>query len=230
MTRYSGDPDLYVHAREGNGNYRFVRRGSILNGNEETYAYLSDLESHENRLYFNVYADGSQATKFRIRIFRDCNGNGGVNCCSSDPLKQSWLKQIMDRLCSDNCQGEKIYCATYNGQPAIHVTPWTDCTDGLGVVYDCNGNVLGQYGGIAGSTLPGTLINGQLLWDSNTQNCNGSGCSVLSTEDFEKYSFGSLIALSSPEWDTWDRGQQGRRQDARVFSDHSWGENKVPAN
>ena len=317
VTSYNGDPDLFVYGRQGSGSYRRIRRASINGVIEETYAYLSDLNSHEDRLYFAVWADGNREADFKLEIFKDCNTGGCTNlpsncqrvqcipqvlttnegyrceinatfggdnqvaywkvngvrkestsktpgftvtspgtyticcyfwcngrlyvccvevvcpprpetgCCTSDPLNYNWLQNIIHRLCNDNCSGEKIYCATYNGQPAIHITPWNaGCTDGVGYVYDCSGRELGRYGGITGSRLPGTLINGSLIWDSQTDCYNNDPCTTLRVENFEQYPLNSRIAARSPYWATWAPGREGGPQDGTVGTDRSAGTSK----
>lgn len=143
-----------------------------------------------------------------------------INDCCDDALDQSWLQNVINNLCSDFCTGEKIYCATYNGRPAIHVTPWTDCTDGIGTVYDCFGNVLDQYGSFFGD-LSGTLQDKQLLWES-AECYPEPPCTTIKSEDFEQYSVGAGIANSSFQWDVFS----SQYIDAPVGSHHTWGANK----
>lgn len=211
VTTIYGDPDLYIKGRDYPNGYRVIRRADIHSGYEQSYAYYTDLQHHEDRLYFAVYADKHKNAKFKIELFKDCNYDH-YECCSSDPLQYHWLQKHIEELCYDHCYGEKIYCSTYNGKPAIHITPWTSCTDGIGYVYDCHGNLLGKYGGIAGWRLSGTLKDHKLLWDY--KDCHD--CQVVYKEDFQRYHTGNRIAYHSNFWSTWDPHKAGTQYDPKV--------------
>lgn len=134
-------------------------------------------------------------------------------CCSDDPLSLDWVQNLKDHLCQWDC-GRQLWCATYNGRPAIHLKPSGDCFDDIGVVYDCNGRELDRYGGFEGNQLNGRLTDTRLLWDS-AQDCNPSGCSLID-EDFEQYDLDKRIGPQSNVWTTWSE-TEGGRQDGVVF-------------
>lgn len=75
-----------------------------------------------------------------------------TECCSDAPLELPWLQSLIS--CEDRPCGLRVFCCTYQGQAVIDLRDDPDrCTDGLGEVYNCNGELLFSYGGIAGLNL-----------------------------------------------------------------------------
>ena len=114
----------------------------------------------------------------------------------------TWLINLQNELV--NCCSEvpvSIYQCTYQGIPAIHVPPLS-CgqTDDQGDVYDCEGTVLFNYGGIDGNYNRDKLKeleDCQLLWScqENTLNC--------SSEDGNTGSNGECSACDGAVNETW---------------------------
>lgn len=77
ITRYAGDPDLYIYAGNGtNATDRKIRRAEATGGgNEEAEATYADLRSHEGRIFFIVYADQHQQARCKLEIFKDCDNH-----------------------------------------------------------------------------------------------------------------------------------------------------------
>ena len=99
----------------------------------------------------------------------ECDPTAPVDCCTNDPLTLPWLNTYINDWCQAPCRGRTIYCATLNGQPVIHLTPHTNCSDGLGEIKDCQGTTVATYGGIFNLDKPTSLIDVRWIWDDS--NC-----------------------------------------------------------
>ncbi|MFK7934349.1 MAG: hypothetical protein AB8G22_12630, partial [Saprospiraceae bacterium] len=231
VIRHGGDPDLYIVGSNGQ-TVRQIRRAEIYNNGalEESYAQRIDLRAEEDRLYYWVVADQDMTARFKINIYRVCagptggnggNGGGNTNTCCTNVLNETWLQDKIEAMCSDQCTGEKIYCGFYNSLPVVHITPWeSGCTDGMGYVYNCAGDLVETYGGIGGGTLQGNfLTNHDLLWDSETDCTNDNTCVLLQSENFEQRQIGDMIALNSEQWETWNPLREGTFNDPLVGRD-----------
>jgi len=97
----------------------------------------------------------------------DCGAN-----LISNPLEDlQWLNNIKTSFeQSSSAVKKKIYQYTYNGNTVFLIDPCVSCPDGLQTVYDCSGNTVCEFGGIAGlNTCPGFSENSTneiLLWEN----------------------------------------------------------------
>lgn len=75
-----------------------------------------------------------------------CEDSTALPCSDSD-----WLEQRITSMKVRSSAG-KAYVAQYfyKGQTVILIDDCSNCSDAMQVVYDCNGNELCQFGGIAG--------------------------------------------------------------------------------
>lgn len=89
-----------------------------------------------------------------------------AGCCAENPLELNWLQSLIS--CVERPCGLQVYCCTYLGQAVIDIRDdSSQCTDGRGTVYDCTGEPLFSYGGIAGENgdLAALLTNCQLIYE-----------------------------------------------------------------
>lgn len=68
----------------------------------------------------------------------------GGNCANA------WLKSIEADLKQNTTVKSEIIQYQYNSQIVYYVDSCIGCPDGLTLVYSCNGDVICQFGGIAG--------------------------------------------------------------------------------
>ena len=82
-----------------------------------------------------------------------------VTNCSDNPLESiTWLKELVDNeMSTDDTSGLEIIQYTYKNSTVFSVNDCiNNCSDAMTVVYDCDKNVLCEFGGIAGvNTCPG---------------------------------------------------------------------------
>lgn len=97
VTPYHGNPDAYVHGKDQYGNYRMIRKSTNTHGYDESYGKSADLHQDEHRMYFHAYA--KTASKFKIEIFKFCEGQGG------DAPIITFKKPMQDSI----CKGEDLY-------------------------------------------------------------------------------------------------------------------------
>lgn len=177
----TNDLDLFLYRMNNNGNPTSCAAAPSTKSNRSAEKITATLNPGKYLVMIDAYASNI-VSNYTLRV--DCDIDS-QDCCDN-VLNKSWIKNVIKNICEHDCKGQKIYCATYNGQPAIHITPWTTCTDGIGYVYDCNGNELGRYGGFAGWRLSGTLRDIKLLW--TTAECEetpGSECTSTPTNCYE---------------------------------------------
>lgn len=112
---YHGDPDLYVHGRQADGDWRTIRSskgpGSSV---EEVSATLSDLNSTEDRLYFNVYAN--TYCQFKIQIYREAICTTG--CLAGNYYIKSALGTYLDVYGGIPASGTNVWAYGFNGTVA----------------------------------------------------------------------------------------------------------------
>lgn len=70
------------------------------------------------------------------------DNNGGCNT--------AWLKNIKTNLKQTTSVKSEIIQYVYNSQVVYYIDSCIGCPDGLTMVYSCNGEVICQFGGIAG--------------------------------------------------------------------------------
>lgn len=101
-----------------------------------------------------------------------CGKEEKIEICNTDkPLEQiSWLKSIVQSI-MDNGSPSEVVVFVYKGNDVILINPCMGCADGLTTVYDCNGNEICKFGGIAGfNTCPDfdqTAIEKTVLYRKN---------------------------------------------------------------
>lgn len=104
-----------------------------------------------------------------------CQGNNdtpGSSCGVSNPLYElPWLSDIRTSYeQSASATKRKIFQYTYHGEVVFLIDPCTGCADGSQFVYDCSGNEICEFGGIAGlNTCPDFSTNSSneiLLWEN----------------------------------------------------------------
>ena len=81
-----------------------------------------------------------------------CDDTDVDACQFSDPLEElDWLKQLKTGFdMSSQPAGSQIVMYTYQDQMVFWVDPCVNCSDGLISVYNCDGDVICEFGGIAG--------------------------------------------------------------------------------
>ena len=108
-------------------------------------------------------------------IFVSCktdkqNENKNMPCDSDSPIESIiWLGNLKHSLENNgNYQGAQIYRYRYDSQYVFWVEDCHNCADGMINVYSCSGNVICQFGGIAGlNTCPDfytTATDSTMLW------------------------------------------------------------------
>ena len=75
-----------------------------------------------------------------------------ITCNTDNPLEDiSWLKEIRDGFDSDmGSQRQMIIQYWYNGNDVLLIDNCYQCADALSVVYDCEKNIVCEFGGIDG--------------------------------------------------------------------------------
>jgi len=82
-----------------------------------------------------------------------CNtDDNGQNCDTDNPLEEiSWLKEIKFVMEANmKMTGSQIIRYKYKGEYVFLVNTCYNCMDGLISVYDCDGEVICEFGGFAG--------------------------------------------------------------------------------
>lgn len=84
-----------------------------------------------------------------------CNpkeANDKYFCNSENPTEEiPWLKEIKEDLMkSAKISGFQIIGYTYKGESVFYIDACYYCPDDIKAVYDCNGNVICEFGGITG--------------------------------------------------------------------------------
>ena len=95
-----------------------------------------------------------------------------ITCNTDNPLEDiSWLKEIRDGFDSDmGSQRQMIIQYRYNGNDVLLIDNCYQCADALSVVYDCEKNIVCEFGGIDGrNTCPDfyqIATNEEILYDN----------------------------------------------------------------
>lgn len=81
-----------------------------------------------------------------------CNSNDNYECGSDNPIEEiPWLKEIKQDLeMSEKPSGFQIIRYKYKGEFVFYVDACYGCPDDLKTVYDCDGNIICEFGGFAG--------------------------------------------------------------------------------
>jgi hypothetical protein len=99
--------------------------------------------------------------KFWVGVFLIALLTFSILRCELNPLTSTpedqdsscnkvWLKNIETDLRQNHTVKSEIIQYHYNGQIVYYVDSCIGCPDGLTIVYTCNGDVICQFGGIAG--------------------------------------------------------------------------------
>lgn len=107
-------------------------------------------------------------------IFISCSNTSDENltCNVSNPLEEiSWLQHIKTSFeQSASASKKQITQYTYNEESVFLIDSCNGCADNLTTVYNCNGDVICEFGGIAGlNTCAGfneTITNKIVLWEN----------------------------------------------------------------
>jgi hypothetical protein len=84
-----------------------------------------------------------------------CNSNeanDNYDCSSDDPTEDiPWLKEIkMTLSMSQQYNGSQIIRYKYKGEFVFYIDGCYGCIDDIKSVYDCDGNIICEFGGYAG--------------------------------------------------------------------------------
>ena len=98
-----------------------------------------------------------------------------VMACSSGPKTDPYWRACFDRSglkeLGDKLPGNEIYAFKYKGQVVFLVGGCDNCSDSMGQLYTCDGQVICLFGGIAGlNTCPDfndTATDQVLIWKRN---------------------------------------------------------------
>ena len=81
----------------------------------------------------------------------------------------AWLRTIIENAQQNTSKAEVIRYR-YKNQTVYYVNTCIDCADGMAVVYDCSGQEICKFGGIAGfNTCPDfndTATNKKVIWSN----------------------------------------------------------------
>src|SRR5688572_15153239 len=79
----------------------------------------------------------------------------------------AWLQTIIENA-QQNTSKAAVLRYRYQGQTVYHINTCIDCADSMAQVYNCAGEVICQFGGIAGlNTCPDfddTATNREVIW------------------------------------------------------------------
>ncbi len=95
-----------------------------------------------------------------------CREDVNKTCNAKNPQDLPWLRRIIDENQS-NRHGAEITRYTYKGKSVFLVDLCKQCDDGLSNVYNCEGEVICRFGGIAGlNTCPdfSEPAAGEVIW------------------------------------------------------------------
>jgi len=88
-----------------------------------------------------------------LSIFFACNVDDHDEICNSEnPLEDiAWLSEIRDMFDQDmGPQRQRIIQYKYYGEDVFLIESCYRCPDALSYIYDCQGNVVCEFGGIDG--------------------------------------------------------------------------------
>lgn len=79
-----------------------------------------------------------------------------------------WLKPIVEQASIENANKTEIIRYKYKGEIVYYINTCVDCADSMVEIYNCYGEVICQFGGIAGlNTCPDfedTATEKKLIW------------------------------------------------------------------
>jgi hypothetical protein len=107
-------------------------------------------------------------------IFISCSNTSDENmtCNVGNPLDEiSWLQQIKTSFEQSASATKKLIIQySYNEESVFLIDSCTGCADNLTTVYNCNGDVICEFGGIAGLNtcidFNETATNKIVLWEN----------------------------------------------------------------
>lgn len=81
-----------------------------------------------------------------------CSKKEDLYCGTQNPLQELfWLKQMKEGFDMDMSPSrQKIDIYTYNDQSVFMISHCVTCPDAMEVVYNCEGKIICEFGGIAG--------------------------------------------------------------------------------
>ncbi len=81
-----------------------------------------------------------------------CNKEDIDTCNTPNPLTDlAWLKQIKETFDKDmSASRQKIDLYLYNEKSVFKIIDCADCADGMETIYNCAGQKICEFGGIAG--------------------------------------------------------------------------------
>ena len=140
-------------------------------------------------------------------LLMSCIEPDSINSCNfENPLEEvSWLREIVNTLeASMDSVGYEIIRYDYKGSTVFYVNDCFGCSDGIIRVYNCEGEVICEFGGTHGiNTCPDfleTATDSTILLDGVTRikqtsgflifegDIPSDGCGWVLNTDFEKYS------------------------------------------
>ncbi len=110
---------------------------------------------------------------FSVFFLTSCSSNNklSTNVCNVDvPLEDlNWLQEIKEGFeQSASATKKKIVLYEYNNESVFLIDSCNGCADNLTTVYNCEGNIICEFGGIAGiNTCPDFETNAtkiDILW------------------------------------------------------------------
>ena len=96
--------------------------------------------------YFGVLAFMFVASSFRCETAPSVPSENGADQCT-DIL---WLQPYIDGLKNNTDVKSEVIRYKYKGQIVYYIDSCKGCADSMAVVYNCTGEVVCQFGGIAG--------------------------------------------------------------------------------
>lgn len=121
------------------------------------------------------------------------NEDDSLKRCSDNPLEEiKWLKELVDNENNtNNSMGLEIIEYVYKGQTVFMVDNCiNNCSDSLVTVYDCEKNILCEFGGIAGlNTCPdfdSEAINKKILFSTRIKSDKCNKSVIIDAELFKK--------------------------------------------
>jgi hypothetical protein len=113
-------------------------------------------------------------------VFVSCSEDDELKetCVTNNPMEELvWLKQLKSAFeQSTSANVVEIYEYRYKQQRVFYVNDCVGCADGLTKVYSCTGNVMCEFGGVAGlNTCPdftNEAADKKLLWTNNVSIAN----------------------------------------------------------
>lgn len=97
----------------------------------------------------------------------DPEGSEGIASCVKN---KEWFISILDGLKNNADIKSEVIRYTYHGQTVYYIDSCKGCADSMALVYTCSGEVICQFGGIAGfNTCPDFAdfaIDKKVIWQN----------------------------------------------------------------